>query len=261
MRRFIGAATVAAATLLLAAGTVAAGGWATITPDDATGGGPGAGEEISFGFTVLQHGQTPAGWEQPTLFLENAASGETIEVRATPSGADGHFVAPVTLPDAGLWRWRVTLRDLLVETPPAYFTVTTADGSMPTFDTTMTMSLVERAVADAKNEIYADLGERSNVQGSQLDANRSQIASLARRVGEAEASRDAMQAEVAALRSAAATATPIDGGPPALVMATVGALAGAIAGFLVAWLGRGTTGPRVREVGEEVPAGYVPTTR
>ena len=65
--------------------------------------------------TVLQHGQTPAGWVNATLVLENSATGETIRVEARPQGADGHFVANVRFPEAGYWIWRVDITDLILE--------------------------------------------------------------------------------------------------------------------------------------------------
>jgi hypothetical protein len=55
---------IAAAGLLVAlsTGAVSAGGWATIQADTSNPHQPNAGEPFTFGFTVLQHGVTPAGW-------------------------------------------------------------------------------------------------------------------------------------------------------------------------------------------------------
>ena len=123
----------AAATLLLTLGatTVLAGGWATIVADDATPPQPRAGEDVEYGFTVLQHGETPAGFEDPTLRLTNSVTGETFDVPAEPTGPAGHFVARFTFPSAGSWSYGVQLRQLAVETQPVTGTVLDADGSAP----------------------------------------------------------------------------------------------------------------------------------
>lgn len=111
------AATAAALALLLTmAAPVLAGGWAEIVADPATE-PPVAGEPVELGFTVLQHGKTPAPWETPTVHLRNAATGATLDVVATNDRSDGHFVATVTLPEAGYWTWQVTLKDLVTEQP------------------------------------------------------------------------------------------------------------------------------------------------
>ena len=120
----------AAATLLLTFGATAvlAGGWATIAADDASPPEPRAGEDVEYGFTVLQHGETPAGFEDPTLRLTNTVTGETFDVPAEPSGPAGHFVARFTFPSSGSWSYGVQLRDLAVETQPVTGIVLEADG-------------------------------------------------------------------------------------------------------------------------------------
>ena len=82
---------LAAALLLvgLTLTTVTAGGWATIVADSTNPPQPKAGDTFTFGFTVLQHGVTPAGWvETPTFVGTNATTGERIEAKATGQGAD-----------------------------------------------------------------------------------------------------------------------------------------------------------------------------
>src|ERR1700694_5784907 len=110
---------LAAADLLTAivAGGVSAGGWATITADTANPAQPNAGQPLTFGFTVMQHGVTPAGWVHATFVATDGATGKTVSVNATGQGADGHFVAKVTLPTGGFWTWQVQLAELIVETP------------------------------------------------------------------------------------------------------------------------------------------------
>jgi hypothetical protein len=259
MRRYLGAATAAVASLLLAAGTALGGGWATITPDAGNTETLAAGE-IEFGFTVLQHGETPAGWEQPTLRFENVDTGKGVAAAARGSGADGHFVATITLPEAGLWRWHVTLRDLFVETPPAYVTVTGGSGQAPALTPTRTLSLVERALADAKEEMGGDYGRRLEALESELAGTQAKVAAVARELDRANESREQLEATLAALPAPPAVSPP-DGGLPSLAMVTVGALAGAIAGFAMAYLGRATPGrtPGAQRT-DDVSPSYAPTT-
>ena len=121
--RIMRAAAAALLLLTLGATAVVAGGWATIVPDDAAAPVPRAGEDVEYGFTVLQHGVTPAGFEDPTLRLTNTITGETFDVPAEPSGAAGHFVARFTFPSAGTWSYGIQLQQLAVETQPVTGTV------------------------------------------------------------------------------------------------------------------------------------------
>ena len=129
------AATVAALALLLALTVpVLAGGWAEIVADAQTTEPPVEGQPIDVGFVVLQHGQTPAGWETATVHFTNASTGQTIDVVATNDRPDGHFVATATLPEAGAWTWRVTLKDLYSEHAPLALTVQAATGQAAAMD-------------------------------------------------------------------------------------------------------------------------------
>ena len=83
----------------------AAGGWAITTLDEYPT--PVAGAEIAVGFTILQHGVTPADME-PTekVGLEiTAASGGSEYFPAVKQGAVGHYVATVVLAEAGAHTW------------------------------------------------------------------------------------------------------------------------------------------------------------
>ena len=67
--------------LLLLSAPVLAGGWAEVRPDAAaTTQPPREGQPIEIGFTVLQHGETPAGWVTPTVHLMDITSGTTLDV-------------------------------------------------------------------------------------------------------------------------------------------------------------------------------------
>jgi hypothetical protein len=111
--RIPAAALAAAAATLLLAGTALAGGWANAIMDDPPPDPPSAGEPMTIGFTLLQHGVTPVNDPAPTVTLRNAATGEELTVTATQEGASGHWVATITFPSDGIWRYEVT-HDLIV---------------------------------------------------------------------------------------------------------------------------------------------------
>ena len=85
----------------------AAGGWAVTTLDEYPV--PVAGAQVAVGFTILQHGKTPAQLEpSDKVGLEiTAASGATQFFPAVQSGAIGHYVATVTFAEAGAHTWTV----------------------------------------------------------------------------------------------------------------------------------------------------------
>ncbi|MGZ9161257.1 MAG: hypothetical protein ACXW4T_08815 [Candidatus Limnocylindrales bacterium] len=132
MIRRIAATLVALALPLALSAPVLAGGWAEIVPDAGTiTTEPIAGEPMEVGFTVLQHGQTAAGWTTPTVHFSGPATGADVKVAATASGKDGHFVASIT-PDAdGAWSWHVTLAELTTDQAPVSFTVLPAPVGAP----------------------------------------------------------------------------------------------------------------------------------
>jgi len=226
-RRILGAVTAASLLLALVAGTTVAGGWATISAD-AEGAGttePKAGQEIRYGFTVLQHGRTPAGWVTPVLTLTEAATGKTFTVTAAPKGAVGHFVADITYPSSGIWTMSVSLTDLIVESQPTTAMVRTADGAVPAFDPAIALT----AIAQAKRDILAEVGEatypRLDSIDTQLLGMRSEMSKLARE-------RDEMATRLAAIESGTETGLPVVG------IVAIAVLAGALAGFALTWLGR-----------------------
>lgn len=249
-RRIMTGGIAALATLLLAAGTALGGGWATITADTAAAGDqPRAGETDAFGFTVLQHGETPAGWVSATLVVENAATGKTIRAAATPKGADGHFVANVTFPEAGYWSWRVEITDLLAESPPRMLTVLTADGAVPPLDPTIALTMIERAKSDMRNDVDATYGDRVASLERALTVVQSRASNL-------ERENDGLSKQVAAAGSG--IGSPSDGGVPIAATLALAVLGGAAAGFVMAGLGRRSGRPEHEISGTPE---YAPTTR
>ncbi len=250
---------LAAATLLVAlsAGAASAGGWATIQSDSGNPPQPNAGEPFTFGFTVLQHGVTPAGWEKPTFLGINGATGERVEVKAVAQGADGHFVATVTLPSGGFWTWQVVLQDLIVETAPQPMAVALADGTMPAMDSGTMLSALERVRAELRTEYQAQLF-------TETDALRRQVTGLDAEVTYLYSQRDAMQKQIDGLKANPTAAAPASESVPLFAVVGIAVLAGAISGFAMTMLGRGTRKPDGSFTGAEeelAPASGALTTR
>jgi hypothetical protein len=90
---------------LVVAIPASAGGWAVITldelPTDVV-----AGEPLTIGFTVLQHGITPMNDLAPTVtvILRNE---EKLAFRAEADHKPGHYTATLTFPKEGSWEWSI----------------------------------------------------------------------------------------------------------------------------------------------------------
>jgi hypothetical protein len=85
--------------------TVFAGGWAVITLDELPA-GVVAGEPLTIGFTVLQHGRTPMTDLHPTI-TANLYKDEEFVVNAEPDGKPGHYTVTLMFPKEGEWRWSI----------------------------------------------------------------------------------------------------------------------------------------------------------
>lgn len=214
----------AAATLLLVIGAtaVSAGGWATIVADDPQPPEPRAGEDVEYGFTVLQHGVTPADFEDPTLRLTNTLTGASFDVPAEPSGAAGHFVARFRFPSGGSWSYGVELRDLLVETQPITGMVLDTDGSAPV------MAMTE--------SLRSELLPRIDRLEREVGGLEEQAATLRTEVQTLTRERDDLAAQVAGVADSTRATSPND--IPALGVVVLAVLGGALAGFAMAWLGQ-----------------------
>jgi len=84
---------------------VFAGGWAVITLDRLPA-GVVAGEPLTVGFTVMQHGRTPMANIHPTI-TAMLSKPDTFIVNAKPEGKMGHYVATLTFPKQGNWSWSI----------------------------------------------------------------------------------------------------------------------------------------------------------
>ena len=82
-----------------------AGGWAVITLDEL----PAdivAGEPVTIGFMVRQHGRTPMDGLAPTVTATLYKDAQFV-VHAKPSDKPGHYTATLTFPQEGEWRWSI----------------------------------------------------------------------------------------------------------------------------------------------------------
>jgi cytochrome c2 len=82
-----------------------AGGWAVITLDELPS-NVLAGEPLTIGFTVLQHGRTPMSGLDPTVTAKLTSTEEMV-VHAEPKGEPGHYEATLTFPKEGNWEWSI----------------------------------------------------------------------------------------------------------------------------------------------------------
>jgi hypothetical protein len=82
-----------------------AGGWAVITLDELPA-NIVAGEPVSIGFMVRQHGHTPMDGLFPTITATHSRDAQFV-VDAEPGGKAGHYTATLAFPEAGEWRWSI----------------------------------------------------------------------------------------------------------------------------------------------------------
>lgn len=227
MLRRIAAVIAATALLLVLAIPATAGGWAEINADAQTK-VPTEDTPFEVGFTVLQHGETPAPWESATVHFSDAATGEAFDVVATNDRADGHFVATATVPHAGYWSWQVRLKDLESQHVPVRMTVLTASGATPPFDPSTVLSAVDMAKIDVTNSITERFAPDIERLDRQDDGYRARLDFLGAELKDVTADRDALAARVDALEGV--------GGLPLIAVISLAVLAGSAAGFAMAWL-------------------------
>jgi cytochrome c2 len=84
----------------------AAGGWSVLTLDELPT-EVRAGEPVTIGFMIRQHGQHPLSGLGPTVTAVHKESGESFTAAAKDQGAAGHYVATITFPHTGAWRWSI----------------------------------------------------------------------------------------------------------------------------------------------------------
>lgn len=82
-----------------------AGGWAVITLDELPS-NVVAGEPLTIGFTVRQHGHTPMSGLYPTITANLYKDAEFV-VNAEAEGEPGHYTATLNFPKEGEWSWSI----------------------------------------------------------------------------------------------------------------------------------------------------------
>lgn len=105
MKRLVLVLTMFAAWLVVSGSGASAGGWAVTSVDELPS--PRAGGAVDVGFTVRQHGVTPANVDGDVGIEITGSSGESEFFPADPSGAPGHYVARVVFPTQGQFSWAV----------------------------------------------------------------------------------------------------------------------------------------------------------
>jgi hypothetical protein len=103
--RFRIALGLALVLALIFAIPVFAGGWAVISLDELPT-SVVAGEPLTIGFTVLQHGKTPMDGLYPTVTATLLKDTQFV-VNAEPEGKPGHYTATLTFPKDGDWSWSI----------------------------------------------------------------------------------------------------------------------------------------------------------
>jgi hypothetical protein len=103
--------TAGLAALVVVAGfgsSASAGGWAVGSIDEIPDAAPGQTADV--GFTILQHGVTPAELTDDVGVEIVLADGTVQFFAATSAGAAGHYVAAVTFPPApGEYSWNLRM--------------------------------------------------------------------------------------------------------------------------------------------------------
>jgi hypothetical protein len=106
-RRLLASLVLATATSLSLIGPALAGGWA-VTSFDRFPAELHAGETYTLVFTIRQHGVRPFDGAQSAIRIWNPKSGETFRFAASPAkGGNGQYMARVSVPVEGAWRWEV----------------------------------------------------------------------------------------------------------------------------------------------------------
>jgi plastocyanin len=106
MRRIVLSLVLLIGGVLAASGSASAGGWATVRLDEPVR-GVTAGVPFAFGFTVRAHDIHPINLPRVTVFARSQDGEDSRTAEARQEGDEGHYVAELTLPSAGGWKWGV----------------------------------------------------------------------------------------------------------------------------------------------------------
>ena len=232
IRRTLAALSSAGLLLLLASITAIAGGWADIKVDG------GAHDETGRRQDARARVHGPSAWRdagrlRPSHGLDHErgdrrAPRTSFRRRAAPSGTSS---ATVTFPSAGYWTWSVSTPELIVDSVPVTMEVLTAAGrSLPSTQPSADDGDRAGEARPARHEMDTSL--RPAVHRSRVvDQRPSQPDRGPRKPVQAlTTSRDELAARLASAETGS-------GGVPVLGIVLLAVLAGATAGFAMAWLG------------------------
>jgi hypothetical protein len=104
-----------------------AGGWAVITLDELPT-NVVAGEPLTIGFTVRQHGISPMNGLDPTV-TATLLKDEQFVVLAEPDDQPGHYTATLTFPKEGNWEWSIQAFTMDQPMPPLTVAASKADSA------------------------------------------------------------------------------------------------------------------------------------
>jgi plastocyanin len=163
MRRSILAFLVIIALVTLSTPALA-GGWATVRLDEPPGVVPAA-APWRFGFMVLQHDVTPNSDVTPIIHAINKETGEEVSTTAEQEGAVGHFVAELTLPMAGEWKWEITPEPFAATSMETLQVV--SDASLPLY--LMAVDSANGAPAAPRETEFIEIGDDMTFQPHSLE--------------------------------------------------------------------------------------------
>lgn len=138
---------ITAALLLALAAPAGAGGWA-VTTLDAVPDRFEAGTAYDIGYTIRQHGVTPVDLASTGIRITSTGSGKQITFDGRRDGAIGHYVARVSFPAAGGWKWEA-LQDWFGPQPLGQLEVA-QPGVAAAPDTRASVTAASAPAADAR---------------------------------------------------------------------------------------------------------------
>lgn len=147
---------------LSAISSAVAGGWAVVTID-APLANVDVGQNISVGFMVLQHGETPLDGGAPVLTAIQAETGTTITATGVAEGKSGHYVATIAFSEPGRWKLHVEPKPFPGQTSLPTVTVlakgetpASSDASVPVVvGTEQTIAIANFAFSPARLDVKA----------------------------------------------------------------------------------------------------------
>ena len=132
---------------LSAISSAVAGGWAVVTID-APLTNVEVGQNISVGFMVLRHGETPLDGGAPVLTAIQADTGTMVTATGVAEGKSGHYVATIAFSEPGRWKLHVEPKPFPSQTSlPTVTVLATGETSAPSYAGTPVISDREHTIS------------------------------------------------------------------------------------------------------------------